>query len=109
MSDMALTVSQEGRNSVQGSRITATFKITPDTSWLAAGEELKLSELCSIPIMETITLDGGGTGYVWQYDRDSELLLAFEAGADGAALDAVGDGTNLSTHTIYLTVVGRRA
>ena len=106
---MALTVTQEGRNSVAGSRISATFKVVPDDSWLAAGESLDLMSLSSIPLIETGLLDGDATGYVWQYDRTNKKLLAFEAGADGAALDAVGDGTNLSSHTIYVTVTGRRA
>ena len=106
---MGLTVTQEGRNSIAGSRISATFKVVPDTSWLAVGESLDLLSLSSIPIIETVLLDGGSTGYVWQYDRTNKKLLAFEAGTDGAALDAVADATNLSTHTIYVTVTGRRA
>ena len=106
---MALTVTQEGRNSIAGSRISATFKVVPDASWLAAGESLDLLSLSSIPIIETVLLDGGSTGYVRQYDRTNKKLLAFEAGTDGGALDAVADATNLSTHTIYVTVTGRRA
>lgn len=106
---MGLTVTQEGRNSIAGSRISATFKVVPDDSWLALGESLDLLSLSSIPIIETVLLDGGSTGYVWQYDRTNKKLLAFEAGTDGAALDQVADATDLSTHTIYVTVTGRRA
>ena len=104
---MALTVTQEGRDNVSGSRKTVVLKVVPDTSWLAAGEALTLTDY--VKTIETITLDGGATGYVWQYDRANNKLLAFEAGSDGDALDAVADATNLSTHTIYITVTGRRA
>ena len=104
---MALTVEQPRRQSVSGSMITAHLKITPDSSWLAAGEDLDLTGY--VPIIESVVLDGGSTGYVWQYDHANKKLLAFEAGADGAALDAVADATNLSTHTVRITVSGRRA
>ena len=102
-----MTVTQEGRNNVSGSRQTVTLKVVPDASWLAAGESLILTDW--VKTIESISLDGGATGYVWQYDRANSLLLAFEAGADAAALDAVADTTDLSTHTVYITVTGRRA
>ncbi len=104
---MALTVVQPRRQSVNGSMITVHLEITPDDSWLAAGEDLDLSSYVGIP--ESIVLDGGSTGYVWQYDHTNKKLLAFEAGADGAALDAVANTTDLSTHTVRITVSGRRA
>jgi hypothetical protein len=104
---MALTVTQEGRDNVSGSRKTVVLKVVPDISWLAAGEELDLNNY--VKTIESISLDGGATGYVWQYDRTNKKLLAFEAGADGAALDQVADATNLSTHTVFITVTGRRA
>ncbi len=104
---MALTVSQPRRQSVNGSMITVHLEITPDTSWLAAGEALDLTTY--VPILESIVLDGSATGYVWQYDHTNKKLLAFEAGSDGDALDAVADATNLSSHTVRITVSGRRA
>lgn len=104
---MALTVTQEGRDNVSGSRKTVVLKVVPDASWLAAGEALDLTDW--VKTIESISLDGGATGYVWQYDRAGKLLLAFEAGADGAALDAVANTTDLSTHTVFITVTGRRA
>ena len=87
--------------------ITVHLEITPDASWLAAGEALDLTSY--VPVLESIVLDGGSTGYVWQYDHTNKKLLAFEAGADGAALDAVADATNLSSHTVRITVSGRHA
>ncbi len=104
---MALTVVQLGRNQVTGSRMATTLKVTPDSSWLEAGESLDLTQY--VPKIETVLIDPSATGYVWQYDRTNKKLLAFEAGADGAALDAVGDGTNLSTTILHITVTGTRA
>lgn len=103
---MALTVKQPRRQSVSGSSITVHLEITPDTSFASGGEDLDLSTY--VPVVETVTLDGGNTGYVWQYDHTNKKLDCFEAGADGAPLDAVS-GANLSTHTVRVTVTGRRA
>lgn len=104
---MALTVVQLGRNQVTGSRMATTLKVTPDSSWLAAGESLDLTQY--VPKIETVLIDPSATGYVWQYDRTNKKLLAFEAGADGAALDAVADATNLSSTVLHITVTGTRA
>jgi hypothetical protein len=103
---MALTINQPRRQSVSGSTITVHLEITPDTSFASGGEALDLSSY--VPIVESVVLDGGNTGYVWQYDHTNKKLDCFEAGADGAALDAVS-GANLSTHTVRITVSGRRA
>ena len=87
--------------------MATTLKVTPDTSWLAEGESLDLTQY--VPKIETVIIDASATGYVWQYDRTNKKLLAFEAGADGAALDAVADATNLSTTVLHITVTGTRA
>ena len=108
MSDMALTVTQVGRNNVIGNRISTTLKVVPDDSWLAAGESLDLTAY-GPSIIETVLIDPSSTGYVWQYDRTNKKLLAFEAGSDGAALDAVTYTTALSSTTIHITVTGTRA
>ena len=103
---MALTVLQLGRTNVTGNRLTVALKITPDSSWLAAGESLDLTTYVSN--IETVHIESPG-GYVFNYDRTNKKLLAYEAGADGAALDAVSDATNLSSLSVYLTVTGGRA
>jgi hypothetical protein len=103
---MALTVEQLGRTNVTGNRLTVALKITPDSSWLAAGEALDLTTYVSN--IETVHVESPG-GYVFNYDRTNKKLLAYEAGADGAALDAVSDATNLSALTVYLSVTGGRA
>ena len=103
---MALTVAQLGRTNVSGNRLSVALKITPDASWLAAGEALDLTTYVSN--IETVHIESPG-GYVFHYDRTNKKLLAYEAGADGAALDAVSDATNLSSLSVYLTVTGGRA
>jgi hypothetical protein len=103
---MALTVAQLGRTNVAGNRLSVALKITPDSSWLAAGEALDLTTYVSN--IETVHIENPG-GYVFNYDRANKKLLAYEAGADAAALDAVADATNLSSLSVYLTVTGGRA
>ena len=44
---MALTVAQLGRTNVVGNRLTVALKVTPDDSWLAAGEPLDLTTYVS--------------------------------------------------------------
>jgi hypothetical protein len=103
---MALTVAQLGRTNVTGNRLTVALKITPDASWLAAGELLDLTTYVSN--IESVHIEST-TGYVFSYDRANKKLLAWEAGADGAALDAVADATNLSALSVFITVTGGRA
>ena len=104
---MALTVEQLGRTNVTGNRLSVALKITPDSSWLAAGESLDLTEY--VANIDTAHCETSSTGYVFTYDRANKKLLAYEAGADGAALDAVADSTDISSAICYITVTGGRA
>lgn len=104
---MALTVEQLGRTNVTGNRLSVALKVTPDSSWLAVGESLDLTTYVSN--IETVHIEADIGGYVWAYDRSAKKILAYEAGADGTALDAVADSTDLSGQTVYLTVTGGRA
>ncbi len=104
---MALTVTQLGRTNITGNRLTVALKVVPDSSWLAAGEALNLTQY--VPVLETVLVDSDPGGYVWSFDRSAAKLLAYEAGADGASLDAVADSTNLSGQTLFITVTGTRA
>ena len=104
---MALTVTQLGRTNITGNRLTVALKVVPDSSWLAAGEALNLTQF--VPVLETVLVDSDPGGYVWSFDRSAAKLLAYEAGADGASLDAVADSTNLSGQTLFITVTGTRA
>lgn len=104
---MALTVEQLGRTNVAGTRLTVALKVTPDASWAGAGgETLDLTEY--VANIDTALCESSSTGYVFSYDRANKKLLAFEAGADGAALDAVASG-DISTAICYVSVTGGRA
>ena len=107
---MALTVEQLGRTNVTGNRLTVALKITPDSSWLAAGEDLDLTNY--VANIESVSIDSDPGGYQWVYDRSAKKLLAYyadyDAGADGAFI-AVANGVNLSGITVYVSVTGGRA
>jgi|TARA_B100002019_G_C20989343_1_gene459749 hypothetical protein len=103
---MALTVEQLGRTNVTGNRLTVALKITFDSSYPTGGEALDLTAYVSN--IETVGIEVSG-GYVFQYDRSNKKVLAYEAGADGAALDEVANATNLSSTVTYVTVTGGRA
>ena len=103
---MALTVEQLGRTNVTGNRLTVALKITFDDSYPTGGEPLDLTTY--VENIETVGIEVSG-GYVFQYDRTNKKVLAYEAGADGAALDEVANATNLSTVVTYVSVTGGRA
>lgn len=103
---MALTVEQLGRTNVTGNRLTVALKITFDSSYPTGGEALDLTTYVSN--IETVGIEVSG-GYVFQYDRSNKKVLAYEAGADAAALDEVANATNLSSTVTYVTVTGGRA
>tara|TARA_B100000900_G_C20283839_1_gene595210 strand:- start:50 stop:361 length:312 start_codon:yes stop_codon:yes gene_type:complete len=103
---MALTVEQLGRTNVTGNRLTVALKITFDSSYPTGGEPLDLTTYVSN--IETVHVEVSG-GYVFQYDRSNKKVLAYEAGADSAALDEVASATNLSSTVTFVTVTGGRA
>jgi hypothetical protein len=103
---MALTVEQLGRTNVTGNRLTVALKITFDASYPTGGEPLDLTAYVSN--IETVGVEVSG-GYVFQYDRTNKKVLAYEAGADSAALDEVANAANLSSTVTFVTVTGGRA
>lgn len=103
---MALTVEQLGRTNVTGNRLTVALKITFDSSYPTGGEALDLTEYVSN--IDTANIEVSG-GYVFAYDRTNKKVLAYEAGADGTALDEVANATNLSSVVTYVSVTGGRA
>lgn len=107
---MALTVEQLGRTNVTGNRLTVALKITPDDSWLAAGEDLDLTNY--VANIESVSIDSDPGGYTWAYDRSAKKLLAYYADYDATsdgALVAVANSVNLSGITVYISVTGGRA
>jgi hypothetical protein len=103
---MALTVEQLGRTNVTGNRLTVALKITFDSSYPTGGETLDLTAY--VNNIETVMVETSG-GFVFGYDRTNKKLKAFEAGADGDALDEVDNATNLSTVVTFISVTGGRA
>ena len=115
VSDMALTVTQLGRASHTGSTSSLSFKVVPDDSWLAAGEDLDFTTYVGCPsAIRTVTIDGGDSGILWKYNRTTKKLLAYQqtdpadSGGADIPLAAVADATNLSAQTLYITVTGSR-
>tara|TARA_Y100001937_G_C7135996_1_gene340022 strand:+ start:4817 stop:5128 length:312 start_codon:yes stop_codon:yes gene_type:complete len=103
---MALTVEKLGRTNVTGNRLTVALKITFDSSYPTGGEALDLT--AHVANIETVNVEVSG-GFVFAYDRTNKKLKAFEAGADGDALDEVDNATDLGTVVTFLTVTGGRA
>jgi len=86
--------------------LTVALKITFDASYPTSGEALDLTAY--VNNIETAMVETSG-GFVFGYDRTNKKLKAFEAGADGDALDEVDNATNLSTVVTFITVTGGRA
>lgn len=79
-------------------RQAVIFSITPDSSWLAAGEALSKGTLGFTARVDLVLLEQKG-GYTWQYDYANEKVLAYYADNDAAgdsALIAVPDTTDIS-------------
>ena len=53
-----------------------------------------------------VLVDGNG-GYVGQYDYAAKKLKVYEAGADAAPLDEVGDEANLAAIDMRFVAVGK--
>lgn len=84
-----------------------TSVLTPDSSWLAAGEAVTPGDLGFKVILGVVCLAGSG-GYVWDWDAANNKILAYwvDTTVDGAPLAAVVDATNLSAVTPTLLWIG---
>lgn len=104
---MALTFANREDLSVgneRGVRVDITF----DSSYITNGEPLTAADLGLARVNQLISNQGGlGTdfGRVIQYDRDNELLLAFE-GNGVNPLREVPNATDLSDLTVRVTALG---
>ena len=105
---MALTITTPGAASVGpaiagGTPSKFTIKrIQFDSSYPTGGEALTAGDL-GFTAIHAIMIDTETSGYVAQYDYSNEKVEVYEAGADGAALDEVGNTTDLSA--VYIRVV----
>jgi hypothetical protein len=115
---MAVTSAKKvGLSAVPGIGHMAIYKITPDTSWLAAGEELDLtddfSEVTAAWFGGCTVINGYKFDVILPADgtdiaADTVLITAHRSAATAAAFAAVPDATNLSTLAeLRLIVVGK--
>lgn len=89
----------------RGVRVDITF----DASYVTNGEPLTPADLGLGRINQLISDQGGlgsDFGRVIQYDRDNELLLAFEGNGTDSPLREVPNATDLSDLTVRVTAVG---
>lgn len=99
---MGLTVSQiesDGTSlgHVVGDLRLSIIDVTPDSSWLAAGEALVAADFGLTTLLAVVPENKGG--YLFVYDRANGKLLAYYAdnNASGdSALIAVPDTTDIS-------------
>ena len=84
-----------------------TSVLTPDSSWLAAGEVVDPDDLGFNVILGLVCIADGG-GYVWTWDPTNLKVLAYwvDTTTDGAPLAAVVDTTDLSGVTPTLLWIG---
>lgn len=104
---MALTVESATGKQSMGSRRFEIVDITPDSSWLAAGEALTPAEL-GFASIDFILFESVG-GYVFKYDRTNQKVLAYYGDYDPAAagpLTAVPDTTDIDAVTVRALVIG---
>jgi hypothetical protein len=89
----------------RGVRVDITF----DASYPTNGEPLTPGDLGLSRVNQLVSDQGGiGTdfGRVVQYDRDNELLLAFQGPTGAGALPEVPPATDLSDLTVRVTAYG---
>src|SRR5687768_12487540 len=83
---------------VIGDRRGVLFSITPDNSWLAAGEALTASDFGFVNRIDLVLFEQKG-GYVFEYDDTNNKVLAYYGdysnASDGPGV-AVPDTTDIS-------------
>lgn len=105
---MALTFANREDLSVgnlRGVKVDITF----DASYVTNGEPLTAADLGLSRVEQLISDQGGlGTdfGRVVQYDRDNELLLAFQGPTGVGPLPEVPNATDLSDLTVRVMALG---
>lgn len=111
---MALTVAQiesdgTALGHVFGDLRAQFIDVTPDNSWLAAGEALTPEDFGLTEVLFAVAEPKGG--YVFRYDRANEKLLAYRADYDAVAdgpLVAVPDTTDISgVGAVRVMAIGR--
>jgi len=103
---MALTISITSVDDKNNGDVEISGTVTFDSSYPTGGEVFDISDYISAIKSANFS---GDDGYVIQHNRGTPaagVLLAYEAGADAAALDEVADTTDLSSLISYFAVIG---
>ena len=105
---MAITIAAANSCELPNGSRQVIFTVTFDNSYAAGpGEVFDVSAWFSGS--PDVNPGGGDDGYVIQHDRGTAaagVLIVYEAGADGAALDEVAGTTDLSALIAKVTVTG---
>tara|TARA_R100001015_G_C4620714_1_gene177729 strand:- start:1544 stop:1867 length:324 start_codon:yes stop_codon:yes gene_type:complete len=107
---MAITITNPGSSAdvpgVQGNIKYVIKDITFDDSYPTGGEGLSATQL-GLEEVYIVLISQKSDGYVVQYDYSNEKLEIYEAGADGAALDELGNTADASGIAIRLIAYGK--
>ena len=107
---MAITVSVPGYASdvagVPGNNKYVIKTCTFDSSYATGGEALTATTL-GLESLHILLLSIENSGYVAQYDYTNSKIALYEAGADGAILDEVGNTTDVSAVVVRVLAFGR--
>lgn len=107
---MAITITNPGSSAdvpgVSGNIKYVIKDITFDDSYPTGGEGLSATQL-GLEEVYIVLISQKSDGYVVQYDYSNEKLEIYEAGADGAALDELGDTADASGIGIRLIAYGK--
>jgi len=92
MSNMALTITRNKRNTVDGSRITCFRTVAFDDSYPAGGEPFDANAECGLKTVENVIVTGAGLpdGFDVRYNYTGKTLQLFgeSTQATGNAVDA---------------------
>lgn len=84
----------------------ARFATYTGGTYTTAGEAVAAADF-GLSRLDYLVLSGTSEeGYCFGYDPSAGKVLAFEAGADGAALDEVGTDTDLSGSVVACIAIG---
>jgi len=107
---MALAITVPGNASdmvgVPGNNKYVIKRVQFDSSYVTNGESLTATQL-GLESLHIMFISMENSGYVAQYDYANEKVLLYEAGADGAILDEVGNTTDVSAVYVRILAYGR--
>ena len=90
----------------QENRVQRVARYTGPASYVTAGDAIAAADF-ALSRLDYLVISGGSEeGYVFSYDPSAGKILAFEAGADAAALDEVATDTDLSGSSVDVIAVG---